>query len=356
MIYVFNRDLSGRRMLAAVESLQWREKYCGVGTFSITVGDTDENAAILKNGKIVHYQIYDGVIQDVRIADGKITANGSSLAALLSERVLYNEVTITSVEAGLYGAWTANRRGSDVSSSPVAGLTETVEPASFLGGSINDMVQEICSQCGLGYRVRLDIRANKKTFELYKGIDLTSPTNPAGITFSAAKNTLTSLEIDDDGSAYANVAIVRGRDLSDGKVLVVAGTAAGAGRVEIDVDMTSHPQQDTQPIYDDNGAQTGTQPAETLEQYKARLKAEGEKALQERISRVSFNATVSGDDYGKKYKLGDIVTCYSKRHGIRLSARVAEVLYTLDRRRESIDITLGNARITAKEMVRLWQK
>lgn len=356
MIYVFNRDLSGRRMLPAVESLQWHEKYCGAGTFSVTAGDTDQNAAILQKGKILHYQGYDGIIQQISIADGQITANGSSLAALLNQRALYNAVTITEVESGLYSAWTANRRNSDVLAASASGLSETVEAATYEGGQIGNMVEEICAQCGLGYRVRLDIPNNRKTFEIYKGRDLTNPADPASVVFSTAKNTLSGLEIDDDGSEYANVAVVRGADRDEKKVLVVVGTAAGAERVELDVDATSLTMQDEQPIYDDDGEQTGTQPAETLPEYKERLKAEGLKQLQEHIARTSFNATVSSRDYGKKYRLGDIVTCYSKKHGIQLAARVSEVSYTIDRKKESLEVVLGDAKITAKELVRLWQK
>lgn len=356
MIYVFNRDLTGRRMLPAVESLQWREKYCGVGTFSVSAGDTDQNAAILQIGKILHYQGYDGIIQEIQVADGTITANGSSLAALLNQRTLYNAVTVTAVESGLYGAWSANQRDSDVTAAAASGLDETVEAATFEGGQIGDMVEEICAQCGLGYRVKLDILNNRKTFEIYKGTDLTSPTNPASVVFSTAKNTLSGLEIESDGSEYFNVAVVRGKDLEEKKVLEIVGTATGAERSELDVDASSLTMQPEQPIYNDDGEQTGTQPAETITEYRARLRAEGLKQLQEHISRTSFNATVSSRDYGKKYRLGDIVTCYSKKHGIQIAARVSEVSYTIDRKKEALEVVLGDAKITAKELVRLWQK
>ena len=153
-------------MLPAVESLQWHEKYCGTGTFSVTAGDTDQNAAILQKGKILHYQGYDGIIQQISIADGQITANGSSLSALLNQRALYNVVTITSVESGLYDAWTSNRRNIDVVAAAASGLTETVEAATYEGGQIGNMVEEICAQCGLGYRVRLDIPNSRNAFEI----------------------------------------------------------------------------------------------------------------------------------------------------------------------------------------------
>lgn len=354
MIYVFNRDLSNRWMLIKVESLTWNEKYCGIGTFSLVAGDTEESAEMLKKGNLLHFNQFDGIIISVSISNGKITANGYSLAYLLNQRTAMNDTTITSVESGLYALYQSNKRGLDVDAAESKGFTETAEVA-VIGGQIGTWAEEACKQCGLGFRVTLDVKTKKKLFEIYKGNDLTGTTNPNAVHFSTATNTLTALSIQDDGSQFANVAIVRGKDLQEKFVVQVVGDAAGTERSEIFVDATSDPQKDEQKEYDDEGNETSTIPAETLEEYKARLRAIGVEELQKHLNRLNFEVTVSPEDYGVRYKLGDTVLCNSVKHGLKLSAIVSEVKYTIDRQKETIQVVLGEPKLRIKELVKLWQ-
>lgn len=356
MIYVFSRDMAQRRMLLAVTSLEWHEKYCGVGTFTVVGRNNEDNAAMLRKGNVVHFDGYDGLIQDVVIGNTEITANGSSLAVILNQRTAYNDTMLKNTEADCYALYTANRRGLDVEVAEAQGFTETCEVSVENGGQLADWIEQACSQCGLGFRVRLDEQTLTKTLEIYKGEDLTSPTNPQGVAFSTATNTLTSLEIEDDQTEYANVAVVRGKDLQEQLVLVVVGTDTGADRYEAFVDCTSEPQRDEETQFDDQGNETGTIPAETLEEYKARLAARGQETLQQRTMRTSFEVVVPAEDFGRRYHLGDLVTCYSKPHGLQFTARVSEVSWTRDTKKESIEITLGEPKLRVKEMVKLWQK
>lgn len=355
MIYVFNRSLSSRRMLLKVESLSWVEKYCGIGTFTVVAGDTEENASVIRKGNILHFHQYDGIIESVTISDGKITANGYSLAYLLSYRAPYNDTEIVNVESGLYSLYTANRRGLDVEVATSKGLSGTAKVA-VSGGNIAEWVEEACKQAGLGFRVTLNVRTKKKVFEIYKGKDLTGINNPKAVHFSTATNTLSGLTIEDDGSQFCNVAIVRGKDLQGAFVLQVVGDTSGPERRELFVDATGDAQRDEQVLYDDEGNETGTIPAETLSAYKERLKSIGMEALQERLNKLNFTVAVSAEDYGTRYNLGDTVLCNSVKHGLKLSAIVSEVQYTIDRQRENITVVLGEPKLTIKEMVRVWQR
>ena len=99
--------MSERKSLSSVVSLQWHEKYSAIGTFTIVAGATDQNAKILRKNKIVYYQGYTGIIQQVKYDAGQITANGSALSVLLNQRVLLNDTEFNTVESSLYAAWTA---------------------------------------------------------------------------------------------------------------------------------------------------------------------------------------------------------------------------------------------------------
>lgn len=356
MIYVFSRDMKIRRMLLTVQSLSWKEQYNGIGTFSLVAQDTEENAAMLQRENIVHFEDYDGIIKDVSISGNTITANGYGLAQLLNQRTAYNDVVITSAESGAYSLVSSNLRNLDILLAEPRGFEETCNVTVENGGKIGEWVEEICSQAGLGFRVKLDERTFSKIFEIYKGNDLTSPDDPLSVAFSTARNNLAGLEIEDDGSEFANVAVVRGVNLQDALVLVIVGTAEGAERHEIFVDATSDPQKDEETEFNDEGEEITTRPAETDEEYRARLTAKGQEELQAHLACTNFVLTVQPEEYGKRYKLGDLVTCYSEKHGLYFIARISEVKYVKDTKKDTLELTLGEPKISLKRMVRLWQK
>lgn len=356
MIYAFSRDLTTRRMLFSVVSISWIEKYAGIGTFTLVAAETVENSEMLRTENILHFEGYDGIIKSVIIKDGQITASGYSLSQLLNQRIAFDDVVITQAETGIFDLYNANRRNLDVEPGELKGFKETVEVSVENGGGVGTWISTICQQCGLGFRVTLNAKTGTKVLEVYKGTDLTSPTDPNAVTFSTATNTLSGLEINDDYSEYANVAIVRGMDLQEKYVVEIVGDVTGENRHEIFVDATGDGMRDEQPQYDDQGNPTGTIPAETLEEYRARLRALGAEELQQRLSRTAFSVIVPAKDYGVRYKLGDIVTCYSKPHGIKLAARVSEVHKTIDQKRETLEVVLGEPQLKAKELVKLWLK
>lgn len=356
MIYVFSRDMTQRRMLLTAVSLQWKEVYCGIGTFSIVCKNTAENALMLRKGNVVHFEQYDGVIQEIQVTGDDITANGSSLAQLLNQRTTYNDVVVTSAESGAYSLFTSNKRGLDVEAATAQGYTDTCDVSVEKGGLLGDWMESICSQAGLGFRVTLNERTGKKTFEVYKGRDLTGASDPNAVVFSTASGTLSGLEIDDDGTDFANVAVVKGTDLNEAPVLVIVGTATGAERYEIFVDATSDPQKAAEVEYNDEGEEVETEPAETDTEYAARLTAKGQEALQEHVSLTSFELTVDPTGYGKRYKLGDLVTCYAHEHGLKFAARVSEISYTKDTKQDSLTVTLGEPKLTFRKAVKAWRK
>lgn len=356
MIYAFSRDLSKRRMLFSVRSISWVEKYAGIGAFTLVAADNTENSEFLRVENILHFDGYDGIIKSVSVSEGEITANGYSLSQLLNQRIAYDDRLITQAEQGIFDLYNANRRELDVEPGELKGFEETVEVSVENGGGLGSWISTICQQCGLGFRVTLNAKTGTKVLEVYKGTDLTSPTDPKAVTFSTSTNTLSGLEINDDYSEFANVAIVRGMDLQEKYVVEIVGDVTGQTRHEVFVDATGDAQKDEQPQYDDQGNPTGTIPAETLEEYRARLRAKGAEELQERLSRTTFSVTVPAKDYGVRYKLGDVVMCYSKPHGIKLSARVSEVHKTIDEKRETLEVVLGEPQLKTKEMIRLWLK
>lgn len=354
MIYVFERDLSDRKSVSSAQSIDWTEKYNEIGFFSIIVGATDRNAEILKNGKIIYYEGFVGIIQQVICETTTITINGKSLSELLNQRIILNEVTISTVESSLYSAWTENMRGIDVESSAAKGLTETYNTVLW-GLQFGEAVQTMCKEADLGFRVVLDLENNKKLFEVYKGEEKSEIDNPKGVVFSTSKNTLSGIQIDNDDSSLKNVAYVFAADENEKRIVEVVGDVTGANRRELIVDQSGMMPEAEHDIIDENGNKIGTQPAETMEEFRQRLRTMGLDALRDYTSRLNFTATVPTSEYGTKYNLGDRVRCYSKKYNLQLTVRITEMRRVVDTTGSQLQLTLGEPKISMKEMVRIWQ-
>lgn len=354
MIYIFTRNLLRVGMLSAVESLHQRQMYNGIGTFTIICGATDRNVAMIKADMIVHQDEFDGIIKNVTYVDGKINANGFTLNEILNQRTFLNAVQIKNIADDLYNAINANKRDLDVVTGALPALDKTTD-TSITGGQICDNVVDVCSTVEFGNRCYIDIKNSKKVFEIYSGQDLTGKDNPKAVNFSTERGTLGGLEISNDASDFKNVAIVAGQGTNEQRTLVVVGSATAAERYELYVDARDLQQRKEQSIYDANGNEIGTQPAETDQQYLARLAEHGKEKLAEHVSRLSFNAVVSAEDYGKKFKLGDLVNCNSARYGVKFKARISEVNTVIDAQRKTVSIVLGDPKLDVKGMVKLWQ-
>ena len=354
MMYVFERDLSDRKSVSSVQSIDWTEKYNEIGFFSIIVGATDRNAEILKNDKIIYYEGFVGIIQQTICETTTITVNGKSLSELLNQRIILNDVTISTVESSLYSAWTSNRRGMDVESSASKGLTEVCDSVAW-GVQFGDAVQVICKEVDLGFRVVLDLENNKKLFEIYKGTDKSAVNNPQGMVFSTSKNTLSGIQIDNDDSSLKNVAYVFAADENEKRIVEVVGNTKGANRRELVVDQSGMMPEAAHDVFDEDGNVIDTVPAETMEEFRERLRTIGLNELANYISRLNFTAIVPASEYGKKFNLGDRVRCYSKKYNLQLTVRITEMRRIVDTTGSQMELTLGDPKISMKEMVKIWQ-
>lgn len=354
MMYVFERDLSDRKSVPSAEAIDWTDKYNEIGSFSMVVGSTDHNAEVLKNDKLIYYEGSVGIIQEVICETTTITINGKVLAELLNQRIILNDTTIDVVEESLYTAWNENRRGLDVEAAEPVGLTEEYNTVLW-GEQFGDAAQTMCKEADLGFRVVLDLKNKRKVFEVYKGRDLSEVNDPQGVVFSTSKNTLSGIQIDDDISLLKNVAYVFAQDSEGKRIVEVVGDVTGPDRRELFVDesaMSPNPEQD---IFDENGDKIGVQPAETIEEFRKRLRTIGLDTLREYTERLNFTATVPAAQYGKKFMLGDRVRCYSKKYNLQLTARITEAHKMVDRNGSQIQLTLGEPKISMKEMVKAWQ-
>lgn len=65
------------------------------------------------------------------------------------------------------------------------------------------------------------------------------------------------------------------------------------------------------------------------------------------IRRQSFSVVIDPEELGVLYNLGDLVSCVSKRFGVKFNARISGMKYKKDASGETTEVVLGEPKLTA---------
>lgn len=332
-LQVYSPDFSSRHEITHAISLQMSDYYNGIGKMTITLPLDDYNIRVLQNNSV----LYDTakklafVVQQITInaAGNTITANGYGTNQLLNRRVIRSKVVVTNVERGCYTAVQNNLRGLyRVSIGTEKGLSEETK-ITLYGNPVLDQIMPVLSDADLGHRMVWNYRTLEHVFEVYKGDDLT--TGPHAVVFSDEQGTARNLIIDDDVSTLANViyfaATYRSGDYEQ-ELVEEVGNPEDSDRVEkwIAGNLT----------VDDGEGETS---------FRAKMRSQASLELAENIRRRSFSVTVDPQDMGTHYHIGDLVSCVSKRFGVKFDARISCVKYTADINGEKTEIILGTPKL-----------
>ena len=318
-IIVYTPDFSGFHEIANAEAVQMSYYYNDIGKLVLDVPINAHNVAALQNGRILYDTVKKlaYVIRNVKTdtKQKRITANGYTTNQMLNGRVIAASVAVSNIESGVYSIVNDNLRGmTKVATAAPKGLEESVEEFTLHGGEILDEIMPVLSEVGLGNRMTWNHRTKEHTFEVYKGADLT--TGLHAVVFSDEQGTARDLVINDDASAFKNVAYV--------EIVEVVGTATGDHRHEVWLDINLS-QED----------------GETKTKFRKRMRTQGAMELCELIRQLSFTVTIDPAELGVMYNIGDIVACVSKRFGVRFNARISGVKYKKDSKSEAAEIILG---------------
>jgi hypothetical protein len=334
---LYTPDYSNRYEISHAVSAQMSYYYNDVGKLILVVPVNDYNIEALKNDSV----LYDTqrkiayIIKNVKIDApmNRITANGYTTNHLLDSRVIASPVAVSNVESGVYTAVNENMRGMQrvVTAAP-KGLAEETE-ITLYGKTILEQVMPLLSSVDLGHRMVWNHRTMQHNFEVYKGADLT--TGIHAVVFSDEQGTARDLVINDDVSLFKNVAYVVAT-YNEKELLEVVGDATGADRHEQWFDIS-----------------ISAEDGETEEQFRARMRTHGAMELGKLIKRRSFSVMVDPAELGVLYNIGDLVSCVSKRFGVKFNARISGMKYRKDARSETTEVVLGEPKLTAIGEVKL---
>lgn len=337
-LIIYTKALDNFHEISAPISAQMLEYYNGIGKATIILPINDYNISIVEKNGIIYDTIRDMsfTVQNFKYdtAQNRITVNCFTCNWLLNKRCIVNKRTLANVESATYQLVQENLRGlENIKLSSPKGFDDASD-AVLYGGQVLEEIMPVLDVHKIGQRMKWDADNRKHIFELYKGRDLTEGMH--AVVFSEKQGTAKNLVISEDDSILKNYMYVLGEKVNDTPVVVEVGTASGDDRYEKWLTGTVRQEQD-----------------ESESAFLARMREKGFTEISKLISRKTFSVTIDAKEYGKTYKLGDVVSCVSNRFGVELKSRITGVKYSLDTNGEKINLILGEPILTALGEVKI---
>lgn len=345
--YVYDEDFNSLGMLQNYESLIWSEDYYGKGEFQIVCVDNKENIRLLKQGRYIYRKDRDTamVIRHIKYDTqlNYITINGYTTNDNIARRIIYRTQKIKNIEQGMYDIITNNLRGMPRQTvAALKGFTETFD-TQFTGENCLEACVKLSEQSKIGFKNVFDYKNKQHVFTAYKGRNLaygnTEGNQPK--IFSAEFRNLNNMILIDDMSIFKNVAYVAGFGEGDERTWIEIGNASGLNRYELFVDARD--------------IQINEEIEETIEQYKSRLYARGIQMLNEYIRQHTFIGSISPLRFGIDFDIGDIVSCKSDKYDVKIDTRIMRYEIRRENKVVTLNLTLGEPRISPQRQVKLWQ-
>lgn len=273
----------------------------------------------------------------------KIEVKGRRLLGLLDRRIVYPDFSETAApDAALVRLVSANAiedaaRALDglIARSDVSETLEALEAHVEKGESLLDAVEELAQDSQLG--VDMAFENSNPVFCVYQG------QQRQGV-FAEEFDNLLSVEFDESDESHRNVAYVVGREDRDtgAYLLVQVGEAQGNERRETWIRAGN--------VERDEDGNTRTE-AEQLELMAA--KGRQELASLPPVRSLCAEVNPYGNlVYKRDYDLGDIVPLRVDRYGVRMLARITEIVEIYEEETLSLEITFGNGYLTMSRRIK----
>lgn len=319
---VYDKDLNRIGTIETWVSLLWQEGYNTVGTFIIECQQTKEIAKLLNIGNYIGRGDFKTLclIRGKEIKNHLIVVSGFPAVDILRERISTAVINNQNAEEGMRSLVANMSPWERVEVGELAGITEKFE-RQISDRTILEYCEEISAEIDAGFRFRFD-KANKKLlFEVYK------PVKNENLVFATKFGNLAEIIYSETDNQFKNVAVVAGAGEGDARITVTVGdlAATGAARREMYVDARN--------IQPEEG--------ETEEAYKIRLQNEGLEKLAAQIKIENLSAEINSDDFGKRYNLGDVVTCILDDLGVKLDTRIIGFSYTSQNNQTVTELEFG---------------
>lgn len=362
-LYVLDKNLDLIGVIDNFETLIWTRKYKEVGKFQLNLPATEDNISLMKDENIIYRKddLEGGVIDHIEYTvsdkgEKKIAVSGNFVTSYLSRRINWKTINYTGRVDLLMQKIVKDNCVSPAQYARKIPLLEIVDTnytdtisKQDSYSNLTDLLTDICSTKGFGYRVRINTREGARylAFEVYKGID-------RSVNQSAISPTVFSLDMENiltedyikDNSNYKNVTFIAGAgEGSERKTTIIGNNYKELDRFELFVDARDIEDTEQQEITDDEGNTTTVDIKIPWSEYEPLLLQRGNEKLAECEKIETFEGTIntnSNNVYKVDYDLGDIVTIYDKDLGIKLDTQITEIEETYEKGKVEIVPTFGN--------------
>lgn len=319
---IYDENLNRIGTVGTWVSLVWSEGYNTIGSFQMELQQKSTLLSLFKIGNYVGRSDFKTlcIIRSVEVNDGKIIVNGHPAASILDERVSTKVISNENAETAMRSLISEMAEWPRVELGALSNISDVFERQTS-DKSVLAYCEEIAAEIDAGFILRFD-RTNKKLlFEVYK------PTENKNLVFATKFGNLANTIYSETDNNYKNVAVVAGAGEGDARITVIVGDTASTGtsRRELYVDARNVQMEEN----------------ETQDEYKTRLGNYGLEKLAEQIKIRNVSAEVNTDDFGKRYELGDIITCILDDVGVKFTSRITGFTMTSQNNQTNIELEFG---------------
>lgn len=325
-------------------NLQWTREYYKVGQFSvqIAVADYSPDMAYLYTPD----RAETGIIQMVELTENVkgrlVQLSGYFLEALLNDKIVYPTYYakggIPAAVVDMLRKYKDDIPLMTVADAPATQADDTAWQET--GSPLADIAYTKLQTLQYSLRCRYNYEANTITAEVWQGKDRTQEqTENPYVVFSDGFGNLNEITASRDTSNYRNYAVVTGEDQNEQPKVAYADLSDGGYKRWLYVEATDvwDPEEQTEAEYTESLRQQGL---DALLDYAI-------------VTNVDIQAASSGFEYLRDWDLGDLVDVVVEDIGLTIQARIVTVREVFKEGNHTVEIELGDKRLTQMQKARL---
>lgn len=337
-VMILNTNLDAVSIVDEYESFIWTDRYYKYGDFELYTAMRDGLLEFIKQDYYLqsresdHVMIIEKIQITADVEDGNhVTVTGRSLESILDRRIVWGQKTLngnlqngiqTLLNENIISPSDANRKIPNFifKASVDPAITSLKIEAQYTGDNLYDVIQKICEERGIGFKVTLN--ENKQfVFELYAGTDRSyDQTEQPYVIFSPKFENIINSNYIESKSSLKNITLIGGEGEGSARKYTTVGSGNGLSRRELFTDARD--------ISSDVGDGVVLSDAE----YTAQLQQRGKEKLAENTEVISFEGQVETTimfRYGEDFFNGDIVQI-ANEYGHETKARILEIVMSED--------------------------
>lgn len=333
-LMILDKDLEVIAIVDTYESFIWTDRYYEYGDFELYTAMRKGILDYIKQDHYVQMKNSDRamIIEKIHITSDSengnhITVTGRSLESILDRRIVWGQKTINgSLQNGIKTLLDENLINPTDKSRKIPNfifkestdpkITELKIDAQYTGDNLYDVIQKICSEKSIGFKITLNSE-KKFVFELYAGTDRSyDQTKVPYVVFSPNFDNIINSNYIESKSSLKNITLIGGQGEGDKRVYTTVGEGEGLDRRELFTDAR------------DVSKDKGEGQTLTDTEYLALLQQRGKEKLSENEEIVSFEGQVETTviyRYGEDFFDGDIVQIENE-YGHATKSRIIELI------------------------------